>query len=303
MTVHVVTDSSSCLPAEAAQRAGVTVLPLHTSGEDEERSTAGLGSLELAAAYARLLERGGDEGVVAIHVSKELSATWSNAVTAAGVFDHTVKVLDTQSAGMVLGFAAVRAGEVAQAGGDLEEVEAAARAVIHSGNTWLYVHKLEALRRGGRLSTGQRLLSTALAIKPILHLGEGRLDLAAKTRTRAKAFDKLVDMVRTVVVGEAEHAASVGESPRVVLVAIHDSEAVEAADALRDRMVDMIAAVREEAAGGGARRDGGGKKDEGAGLSSELPRVEFMRVKLSAAVAVHTGPGAVAVSTALVPAE
>ncbi|RAV33005.1 DegV family protein [Corynebacterium heidelbergense] len=303
MTVHVVTDSSSCLPAEAAQRAGVTVLPLHTSGEDEERSTAGLGSLELAAAYARLLEQGGDEGVVAIHVSKELSATWSNAVTAAGVFDRTVKVLDTQSAGMVLGFAAVRAGEVAQAGGDLEEVEAAARAVIHSGNTWLYVHKLEALRRGGRLSTGQRLLSTALAIKPILHLSEGRLDLAAKTRTRAKAFDKLVDMVRTVVVGEAEHAASVGESPRVVLVAIHDSEAVEAADALRDRMVDMIAAVREEAAGGGARRDGGGKKDEGAGLSSELPRVEFMRVELSAAVAVHTGPGAVAVSTALVPAE
>ena len=278
-------------------------MPLHTSGEDEERSTAGLGSLELAAAYARLLERGGDEGVVAIHVSKELSATWSNAVTAAGVFDRTVKVLDTQSAGMVLGFAAVRAGEVAQAGGDLEEVEAAARAVIHSGNTWLYVHKLEALRRGGRLSTGQRLLSTALAIKPILHLSEGRLDLAAKTRTRAKAFDKLVDMVRTVVVGEAEHAASVGEPPRVVLVAIHDSEAVEAADALRDRMVDMIAAVREEAAGGGARRDGGGKKDEGAGLSSELPRVEFMRVKLSAAVAVHTGPGAVAVSTALVPAE
>lgn len=206
MTVHVVTDSSSCLPQDVADKAGVTVLKLHAFEEDGEKTTAGLSSLELAAAYARLLERGGDDGVVAIHLSKELSATWSNAVSAAGVFDGLVTVVDTNNIGMVLGFAALRAAEVAQAGGSLQEVTERAQEAIAQSSLWLYVHRLDALRKGGRISTGQSLLTTALAIKPIFQLAEGKLILAAKTRTQAKAMDKLVDIVHSAVVAEAERA-------------------------------------------------------------------------------------------------
>lgn len=210
MTVHVVTDSSSCLPAELAEAAGVTVLPLHSFGEEGERTTAGLSSLELAAAYARLLERGGDDGVVAIHLSKELSATWSNAVSAAGVFDGSVTVIDTNNIGMVLGFAALQAAEVARAGGSLQAVTERAQESIAESSLWLYVHRLDALRKGGRISAAQSLLTTALAIKPIFQLAEGKLMLAAKTRTQAKAMDKLVDVVRSAVVAEAERAFSAG---------------------------------------------------------------------------------------------
>ncbi|MDC7103814.1 DegV family protein [Corynebacterium falsenii] len=206
MTVHVVTDSSSCLPQDVADKAGVTVLKLHAFEEDGEKTTAGLSSLELAAAYARLLERGGDDGVVAIHLSKELSATWSNAVSAAGVFDGLVTVVDTNNIGMVLGFAALRAAEVAQAGGSLQEVTERAQEAIAQSSLWLYVHRLDALRKGGRISAGQSLLTTALAIKPIFQLAEGKLILAAKTRTQAKAMDKLVDIVHSAVVAEAERA-------------------------------------------------------------------------------------------------
>lgn len=206
MTVHVVTDSSSCLPQDVADKAGVTVLKLHAFEEGGEKTTAGLSSLELAAAYARLLERGGDDGVVAIHLSKELSATWSNAVSAAGVFDGLVTVVDTNNIGMVLGFAALRAAEVAQAGGSLQEVTESAQEAIAQSSLWLYVHRLDALRKGGRISAGQSLLTTALAIKPIFQLAEGKLILAAKTRTQAKAMDKLVDIVHSAVVAEAERA-------------------------------------------------------------------------------------------------
>ena len=130
MTVHVVTDSSSCLTQEMADKAGVTIVDLHTSGKGAERTTAGLGALELTACYARLLERGGDDGVVAVHISKELSATWSNATTAAGIFDGLVRVLDTNSVAMTNGFAALKAAEVAREGGSLDEVAKAAQAVI-----------------------------------------------------------------------------------------------------------------------------------------------------------------------------
>jgi hypothetical protein len=61
----------------------------------------------------------------------------------------------------------------------------------------LYVHRLDAMARGGRLSTAQRLLSTALAIKPILHLAGGKIELAAKTRTQSKAMARLVTLAES----------------------------------------------------------------------------------------------------------
>ncbi|MGO2873362.1 DegV family protein, partial [Corynebacterium variabile] len=169
------------------------------SGKQEEDAptTAGLGPLELTAAYARLLERGGDEGVVALHLSRELSSTWTSATQAAGVFHGLVEVLDTRSAGMVLGQAAIAAAQASAAGGTLAECTAAAQHVLDGAEVWLYVHRLDAMARGGRLSTAQRLLSTALAIKPILHLAGGKIELAAKTRTQSKAMARLVSLAES----------------------------------------------------------------------------------------------------------
>lgn len=262
MTVHVVTDSTACLPPALADEYGITVLDIHTRGqiptkgadapgvpediaddeagdkdadtdtapedagsvgesgdtddadnpgdvaddsgtgdsgkqEEDAPTTAGLGPLELTAAYARLLERGGDEGVVALHLSRELSSTWTSATQAAGVFHGLVEVLDTRSAGMVLGQAAIAAAQASAAGGTLAECTAAAQHVLDGAEVWLYVHRLDAMARGGRLSTAQRLLSTALAIKPILHLAGGKIELAAKTRTQSKAMARLVTLAES----------------------------------------------------------------------------------------------------------
>ena len=79
MTVRVITDSSAGLPPELAEQLSITVIDLHlmeSHGKDGlERSTSGLSALELAAAYGREMERAQDDGVVAIHLSKELSST------------------------------------------------------------------------------------------------------------------------------------------------------------------------------------------------------------------------------------
>lgn len=194
MSVLVVTDASACLPPALVKEYGITVLDFHAEGEGEDETTAGLGALELTACYARLLERGGDDGVVALHVSKELSGTWSSAEQASAVLDDKVAVIDTRSAGMVIGQAAIAAARCAGDGGSLEECRDAAQHVIDSGQLWLFVNRLDTLARGGRLTAGQRLLSTALAIKPILHLAGGRLELAAKTRTRSKAMERMVTL-------------------------------------------------------------------------------------------------------------
>jgi fatty acid-binding protein DegV len=194
MSVMVVTDSSACLPPALAAEYGITVLDFHAEGEGDDETTAGLGALELTACYARLLERGGDDGVVALHISKELSGTWSSASQAAAVLDGRVEVIDTMSGGMVIGQAAIAAARCAGDGGSLDECRGAAQHAIDTGHLWLFVNRLDTLARGGRLTAGQRLLSTALAIKPIMHLAGGRLELAAKTRTRSKAMERMVTL-------------------------------------------------------------------------------------------------------------
>lgn len=198
MAVRVVVDNAAGIPKKVARDLDITVLEIHiTSDEDkDEQTTSGLNSLELAAAYARQLERGGDDGIVALHLGKRLSSTWTAAVAASGVFDGRVRVVDTDTVGMAVGAAAIAAASFAQSGADLDSCEAVAKAVLGASETWLYLSQLDAMRKSGRLSKTTAVLSAALlATKPILHVREGKLELAIKTRTRAKAFTKLTDEV------------------------------------------------------------------------------------------------------------
>ncbi|AKV57899.1 DegV family protein [Corynebacterium riegelii] len=208
MTVRVVVDSAAGLPAEIAEELDITVVPMHVMEDaDGEGSTSGLTALELTACYARQLERGGDEGVVALHLTKTMSSTWSAAVTASGVFPGTVRVVDTDTAGMAIGAAAMAAATVAREGGTLEQCEEMAVNTLKRAETWLYLQQVEGLRKSGRLSTGTALSATLLATKPILRMHDGKFELAAKTRTQTKAFARLAELVLERADGEPVFAA------------------------------------------------------------------------------------------------
>lgn len=208
MTVRVVVDSAAGLPREIADDLGITVVDMHVMEEPEsEVSTSGLTALELTAAYARQLERGGDDGVVALHLAKTLSSTWSAAVTASAVFPDTVRVVDTDTAGMAIGAAAMAAATLAREGASLDECEAMAVSTIKRSETWVYLQQLEGLRKSGRLSTGTALSATLLATKPILRLHAGKFEVAAKTRTQTKAFARLAELVMERAGGQPVFAA------------------------------------------------------------------------------------------------
>ena len=200
MTVRVITDSAASLPPEIAAELDITVIDLHVMDSEDKggklRTTSGLSSLELAAAYGREMEKAQDDGVIAIHLSKELSSTWSAAVAAAGVFPDTVRVIDSGSAGMVMGAAAMAAATKAAQGAALEECHAAALDSIERAATWVYLHSMEDMRRSGRMSAATAMLSTALlATKPIMSIVDGKLELVGKTRTQTKAFTKVVEII------------------------------------------------------------------------------------------------------------
>ena len=282
--VQIVVDDTACITPEDAERLGITVVSLPVDEEGGEASTSAIGPLHLCAAYARALERSsgasGDAGVVALHVGKGLSATYSNAVTAAAVLEG-VRIVDTSLVGAGLGAAAVAAAEAAHAGGDVDECVAAAESVVKRNHLWLYVPKLDALRRGGRISAGQAMLSTALSIKPVIGLQDGTLGLVAKCRTEGKVLDKLVDLASAAAQGRP---AQVFLHHAGALDLVEELEAmlsIELADGTSFRTVDLppallvhtgpgavaVAVVVDESVGG---EDGNGGSGDGSAAEAPL---------------------------------
>lgn len=245
MSVVVVTDSSACLAPDLAAELGIRVVPLHVlvDGEDLREgidpmprdlfvgagvSTSGASPGELTATYRQALVDSGGDGVVALHISRQLSGTWEAGRQAAQQLGAKVRIVDSQSTAMALGFAALAAARVARAGGGLRAVYERAVQVADRGRVLIMVDRLDHLRRGGRIGTAAALLGTALAMKPVLHLVDGKLVLREKTRTAGKALGRLVD-------GAVDLAG-----PGDVAVAVHHVGAAERAgqvvEALRPRL-------------------------------------------------------------------
>lgn len=234
--VRIVVDDTACLMPEVARKLDITVVPIGHDINEDDVTTSAVSPLKLCAAYARALERsnkdGSDAGVVALHLGKGMSATWSNAVTAAGALDR-VTVIDTDTVGAGVGAAAIAAAKAARAGASRDEVADVARDVLQRYRLWLFVPKLDSLRRGGRISAGQAMLSTALAIKPIVGIKDGSLALVAKCRTEAKVKQRMVDFATKMV----RSASSANRPPAVLL---HHSDALDDVHELQAMLAEEL---------------------------------------------------------------
>ncbi|MGB5110309.1 MAG: DegV family protein [Mycobacterium sp.] len=217
MTVRVVTDSSSRLSIEERERWGIRQVPLHVLVDDldlrdgidtipndifdrNQVTTSGASPADLAQAYREALVDSDGDGVVAVHLSAALSSTFSSAAAAAREFGSAVRVVNTRSAGMGVGCIALAAARAAEAGAELDAVEAAARAAVLRSHVFIVVHRLDNLRRSGRIGTAASWLATALSVKPLLRLDvDGRLVLAQRVRTVSKAHAAMVDSIADLV--------------------------------------------------------------------------------------------------------
>ena len=246
MSVVVVTDSTAYLPEGLAAASGVVVVPLHViigahsrcegldispaevatalAGRGVKVSTSMPTPAELTVAYRAC----GAERIVSVHLSGDLSGTVGAArlaaeeVAAEGI---EVRVVDSRSIVMGLGFAVLRAAEAAARGDDLDAV---AQAAQHGSTTLFYVDTLEYLRRGGRIGTAAALVGAALMVKPLLQMSDGRIAPLEKVRTASKAIARLEELA----VQAAGDAA--------VDLAVHHLAAGEKAARLADRLRERV---------------------------------------------------------------
>ncbi len=252
--VALVTDSTASLSADVVDKHGIVVVPLqvvvggksYDEGVDEEATPAFIAEALKAwvpvstsrPSPAAMLEayqtaaRAGATEIVAVHLSSEMSATFESAQLAADQSPVPVVLVDSRQVGIATGFAVLAAAEVLAAGGTGQGAAAAARASAAGSTSLFYVDTLDYLRRGGRIGPAAALLGTALAVKPLLQMVDGRIANVEKVRTAAKALGRLAELA----------VASAGGRKVQVAVAHLASEdrANQLAESLRARLVDNL---------------------------------------------------------------
>ena len=217
MTVRIVTDSAADIPAGLAQEKGITVVPLTVRFGDESfisgvelspeafweklksssesPATAAPSAGDFQQAFEKLLSDGAS-GVVSIHLSSKLSATYQSAVVAAQeIGNGMVDVVDTLAVSAGTGLLALRAVERASAGASGAEIAAEIAEMTSRVRLYGAIDTLEYLRRGGRIGGAQALLGTMLKFKPVISLQDGVVEPVTRVRTRPKALQYIADVV------------------------------------------------------------------------------------------------------------
>ncbi|MFH8485760.1 DegV family protein [Streptomyces longisporoflavus] len=251
--VAIVTDSTAYLPQRTMERHGITAVPLTVVLGDqalEEGTEISARSLALALqkrrsvttsrpspevfaqTYRRVAESGAS-AIVSLHLSAEFSGTYDAAVLAAKDAPVPVRVVDTGMVAMALGFCALSAAEAAETGGSADEAVTAAEKRAANTSAYFYVDTLDYLRRGGRIGAAQALLGSALAVKPLLELDGGRIEMLEKVRTASKAIARLEEIA-------VERAGA-----DRVDIAVHHLSAPERASTLADRLRDRLPDLAE----------------------------------------------------------
>jgi DegV family protein with EDD domain len=247
--IVVMTDSTAYIPAPALEGLQVPVIPLWLIW-GEERFRDGV-DIQPSAFYQRLRSSkdfpttsqpsagefesffqevsDGVDAVVAVHISSEISGTVPNAQAAVTQLPGlTIKVVDSLSTSMGLGLIVIATARAAAEGKSLDEVVAVAEDMRDRVHILFTVDTLEYLHRGGRIGGAKRLLGTALNIKPLLQLEEGRIEALASVRTKRKALARMLDEAEERLGGKPMAAAGVIDVDAV-------EEADEVAEQVRER--------------------------------------------------------------------
>jgi DegV family protein with EDD domain len=247
--IIVVTDSSATVPARLAQQLDIRVVPiiLNINGysfrdgvditaaavyrwlrNNQNLPTTSAPSVgDFLRTYANAAQHA--SGIVSIHLSPKLSATFNAAHAASQLVDEVpIRVFDCHTAAMGQGFVVLEAARAATAGGDLDAVVARAEEVANKMDLLATLGTLEYLHRGGRIGGAATLLGTMLQIKPVLCLADGHVDVLARPRTQSKAIRLMLQRMAQVTNGHRIHAA------------ILHADVPEEAEALRQKVAEQF---------------------------------------------------------------
>lgn len=213
--IALITDSTCDIPAEWREEFDIEVIPLNViwgteqfldgvelSAEDFYKrlevdkvipSTSQPSPQVFRDAYAKAAEKGYEE-ILVITISEAMSGTIQSARQAAEGAPIPVRVVNSKTNSMGLGWQVIAAARAQAAGGGLEEMLAAADEVRRNMVYFITLDTMVYLAKGGRIGTATKLLTNVLQIKPLIYVNRetGTVAPSIPARSRKNAINGLV---------------------------------------------------------------------------------------------------------------
>ena len=253
--IAIVTDSTSFLPTDLLKKHNITVTPqILIWGEQQlldgvdiqpsefyarlktaktMPSTSQVSPATMQSAFQNLVNQGFE--VIGLFVSSKLSGTMQSAMQGKetmGAAGEKVTLIDSLATSMSLGFIVLAAARAAESGANLTDCVAIAEKTRKNSGLFFAVDTLEFLHRGGRIGGAQRFIGSALNLKPILELKDGKVEGVERIRTKSKAHDRVLELVTEQVIGKSN----------IRLASLH-ANAIDDANALLDRAAQKLKPV------------------------------------------------------------
>lgn len=149
---------------------------------------------EFMDAYQRLFDKG-NEIIYVFTLSKGLSGTYQSAMIAKNESERKedIIVFDTSNGAYGNALLFLESMKLRDKAKSEEEFVKSVENIIPKIELLFNVENLFSLQKGGRLSKAQALIGTAMRIKPMIVLEDGKITLGDKSRTFSKLMDKIVE--------------------------------------------------------------------------------------------------------------
>lgn len=228
--VVIVSDSTAYLPQKYIDELGIEIVPLtvnwdgvtyrdgiditpdefytRLSASHTLPTTSQATVHDFSTIYKKVLEEGNE--ILTLPISSGISGTLNSAIQARELFKGApIEIIDTKLVSMALGFQLLAAGRAARDGASLQECKQVALEAYKHIGVYFVVDTLKYLHAGGRIGGAKRFMGTALSIKPILEIRDGKIEAVKSVISISKAVDAMVDLVGTAVEGKSPVRISV----------------------------------------------------------------------------------------------
>ena len=279
--VGILTDSTSCIPAEFVDKYKIYLIPMtiifqgksYKDGVDlsanevyrimrEKKAlptTSTPSTGDFLTAFQQLSAR--VDSVLCITLSKHLSKTYETAITARDMAKHllpavNIQVVDSKTAAGALGLIVMGTARAINGGASLEEAVRSSGKLVGSVHLLAILDTLYYLARGGRIGRAAAWAGALLDFKPVVELSAstGEVMPVCRPRTKTKAIEQMLSVMKQRVEDSNVH------------VIVHHADEPQLAEALKEK------------------------------ISSSFKCAELYITEFTPLMGIHTGPGLLAVS-------
>lgn len=164
---------------------------------------------KLIEAYDELGKDGSE--VISIHMTSELSGTYSAAQQAAEITDTKVTVIDSKFISLAYGYQVEEIVEMIKNGYSSEEIVEKHETIKNNMKLYVVIGNIENLVKGGRIGKAKGLIGSLMQIKPIGELIDGKIEMIQNARTQnavvkflTKELDAFMETKEILKIGIAD---------------------------------------------------------------------------------------------------